>query len=131
MLRIDQLPPILELASMNEVHKEETELITQLHKVAQEKNNELTLELLNKLITHTKQHFSSEEKLMLDVDYPDYHSHKHEHMKQLLDLQSILSFYEMTNDTTAVYKYLEDSLTPWIIEHVYNWDIPASEYINQ
>lgn len=131
MLRIDEQLPIEELSSMNEIHKEEIELVTKLHTAAKESDTELVLELLNELIKHTKEHFSSEEKLLLDAEYPDYHSHKHEHMMQLLDLSSILSFYEMTKDTNSVFTYLEDTLTPWVKAHVENWDIPASEFLTQ
>lgn len=131
MLRIEEQLPILELPSINETHNEEIQLITKLHAAAAAKDTKVVFELLNKLIEHTTEHFSSEEKLMEEAEYPDYHSHKHEHMMQLLDIKSMLSFYEMTNDTQSVYTYVEDSLTPWIIEHVRNWDIPASEFLNQ
>lgn len=131
MLRIEEQQPVLEVSTINEIHKEEATLITELYSAAKENQMRTTLELLNRLIEHTTQHFSSEEKLMQDLEYPDYHSHKHEHMMQLLDIKSILSFYEMTNDTQSIHKYLEDTLTPWIIAHVQNWDIPASEFIAQ
>jgi|GEM_PF-4581150 len=131
MLRIDEQLPILELQSMNELHKQEIELVTKLYNAAKANESKLAFELLNELIKETQQHFLSEEHMMQEADYPDYHSHKHEHMMQLLDLQSILSFYEMTNDTHSIYTYLEDALTPWVIAHVQNWDIPASEFLAQ
>lgn len=129
MLRIHEQLPILELSSMNETHNEEMQLITKLHTAAKDNETKLVLELLNQLIEHTSKHFSNEERLMEEAEYPGFHIHKHEHAKQLLDLQSILSFYEMTNDTNSVYTYLEDSLTPWIIEHVQNMDIAAAQFL--
>ncbi len=131
MLRIEEQLPISELKSMNDIHIQESQLVTKLHAAAIAKETKLTLELLNELIKHTTEHFSKEEKMMEEAGYPDYHSHKHEHMMQLLDIQSIFSFYEMTSDTQSIHTYLEDSLTPWVIAHVQNWDIPASEFINQ
>lgn len=131
MLRIHEQLPISDLESMNDIHIQEMQLITKLHTAAEKRDTKAVLELLNELIKDTKQHFASEEKMMEDAEYPDFHSHKHEHMMQLLDLQSMLSFYEMTNDTNSVYTYVEDTLTTWIKEHVYNWDIPASEFLTQ
>lgn len=131
MLRITEQLPIKELNSMSELHDKEIELVTELHTAAKEGQTELVLELLNKLIEYTREHFSTEESLMSEVEYPDTNLHKYEHSKQLLDLQSILSFYEMTNDTNSIYTYLEDSLTPWTIQHVENWDTPASEFIKE
>ena len=131
MLITQELLPSIELSSMNETHDEEIELITKLHTAG--KNNETTVvfELLDELIKHTAKHFSDEEKLMQEADYPDYHVHQHEHAKQLLDLQAIRSFLEMTNDTHSIPAYLEGTLTPWIIEHVENWDSMASEFLTQ
>lgn len=129
MLRIDEQLPISELSSMNETHKEESTIIKELHSAAANKENKKVLELLTKLIEHAKEHFKQEEKLMQDAEYETYNLHKFEHTKQVLDLESILSFYEMTNDTRSVYAYLEDSLTPWIIQHVEEMDIPAAEFL--
>jgi len=131
MLRIDEQLQVLESQSINSMHQEESAIIKKLHTAAQNRDDKEVFQLLSELIRQTKEHFSKEEKLMQDAEYPDFHSHKHEHMMQLLDLESILSFYEMTNDTNSVYTYLEDALTPWIIAHVQNWDIPASEFLAQ
>lgn len=124
----EQLPSI-ELSSMNETHNEEIELITKLYNVAKNNDNQATTTLLNELIEHTAKHFAHEETLMQEADCPDYPMHKHEHAKQLMDIQSIRSFFEMTNDTQAIAAYMHDSLTPWIIEHVENWDSPASQFL--
>lgn len=129
MLITQEQLPIIELSSMNDMHNEEIELITKLHTAA--KNNEMgmVVELLNILIEHTAKHFANEEKLMQEAQFPDYPMHKHEHAKQLMDIQSIRSFFEMTNDTQAIAAYMHDSLTPWIIEHVENYDSSASEFL--
>jgi hemerythrin len=129
MLRIHEQEAILEPSSINKAHSEEMELVTKLHTAAKNSESKLVLELLNKLIDHTAKHFSDEEKLMEEADYVGYELHKFEHAKQLLDLQSILSFYEMTNDTQSVYTYLEDSLTPWVIKHVQEMDVNAADFL--
>lgn len=129
MLITQELLPIIELSPMNEIHDEEIALIAQLHTAAIDKDTKRVFELLNALIKHTAKHFVDEEKMMQEAEYPDYHRHQHEHAKQLLDLQAIHSFLEMTNDTQSISAYLEGTLTPWIIEHVENWDSPASEFL--
>ena len=131
MLITQELLPTIELASMNTIHDEEIALIAKLHTAAKNNETKIVFELLNALIEHTAKHFSEEEKLMQEADYPDYPMHKHEHAKQLLDLQAILSFLEMTNDTQSIPAYLEGTLTPWIMEHVENWDSMASEFLTQ
>ena len=129
MLITQEQLPIVELSSMNDMHNEEIELITKLHAVAKNNEVEAVVILLNELIEHTAKHFANEEKSMQEAQFPDYHMHKHEHTKQLMDIQSIRSFFEMTNDTQSIAAYLHDSLTPWIIEHVENYDSSASEFL--
>jgi len=119
----------LELPSMNELHDEEIALITQLYTVAKNNETELAHELLNELIEHTAKHFAHEEKLMQEAEVPNLPMHQHDHAKQLMDIQSMRSFFEMTNDTQAVAAYMHDSLTPWIIEHVENYDNYTSEFL--
>ena len=129
MLIMQEQLPIIEIESMNELHNEEIARIAKLYDVAKNNETKLVFELLNELIEHTKKHFSDEEKLMLEVEHPDYHAHKHEHTKQILDIEAIRSFLEMTNDTQSIPSYLEGNLTPWIIEHVENWDSMVSQFI--
>ena len=131
MLISQEQLPIIELSRMNEIHNEEIELIAKLSAVAKNGEVKESFELLNELIVHTTKHFAEEEKLMVEAQYPDYNLHKHEHAKQLMDIQSILSFMEMTNDIQSIPSYLESTLTPWIIGHVQNWDQPASEFLTQ
>ncbi|MFC2074391.1 bacteriohemerythrin [Campylobacterota bacterium] len=131
MLITQEQLPTIELSSMNDIHNEEIALITKLHTVAKNHETEAVVDLLNELIEHTAKHFASEEKLMQEAQFPDYHIHKHEHAKQLMDIQSIRSFFEMTNDTQSIAAYMHDSLTPWIIEHVENYDSSASEFLKE
>ena len=129
MLITQEHLPIIEIPSMNKMHDEEIARISILYKAAQDNDTKVVFELLNDLIKYTKQHFADEEKLMQEVEHPDYHAHKHEHTKQILDLQAIQSFLEMTNDIQSIPSYLEGSLTPWIIEHTENWDAMVSQFI--
>lgn len=131
MLITQELLPIITLGSMNQAHDEEIALITRLHTAGKNKETTLVFELLDELIEHTAKHFSDEEKMMKEAQFPGYPLHQHEHAKQLLDLQAIRSFLEMTNDTQSIPAYLEGTLTPWIMEHVENFDSFASEFLSQ
>ena len=121
----------LKLSSMDETHNEEFELIHKLHAVTKNSSQKVISEVLDELITHTIKHFVNEEKLMKEADYPDYFLHQHEHAKQLLDLKSIRSFYEMTHDKKSLSDYLEGTLSPWIVNHIEDFDMVTAEFLNQ
>lgn len=131
MLITQERLPTLELPSMNEAHEKEIALITKLYSVTQENNTKEAFVLLSQLIEHTATYFVAEEQLMKDADYYDYATHQYEHAKQLMDLKSIQSFFEMTSDTNSITSYLKDALTPWIIEHVQEMDKETAEFLNQ
>lgn len=129
MLRIDEQLPIKQEASIDALHQEEIALTTELNNAAKNGESQLVLKLLNELIEHTAKHFMHEEELMQNSNYPDLTNHQYEHAKELMDMESILSFYEMTNDNNSIHTYLEDSFTSWVKNHVEMWDIPLSEYL--
>jgi hemerythrin len=126
----EQLEPIKH-SDMNNVHDEEIELIEKLHAVAKNSDIKAITELLNELIEHMEEHFSFEEALMQENNYSGFHEHKHEHAKELMDIRSIRSFFEMTNDASAIAAYMHDSFSPWIMEHVENWDSDLSEFLQK
>ena len=130
MLIIEKHLPTVLLESMNKTHNDELEIILKLYDAANKSNLELSFKILNELITHTAKHFASEEVLMQESNFPDLSEHRFAHNKHLLDLQAIQSFYEMTNDIKSLITYIEDSLSPWIMEHIEDMDSIAAEFLN-
>lgn len=131
MLVTQEQLPIIEQPNMLKIHNEEIKLIRKLHDAAKDNDTQSVVTLLNELIDHITNHFLNEEKLMQEVEYPDFHIHRHEHTKQLMDIQAIRSFFEMTNDTQSIASYLHDTLSPWIIEHTKDYDSQTSQFLIQ
>ena len=89
------------------------------------------LNLINQLQTaidySTKTHFTYEEGLMRDNDYPDFEPHKLQHEKMFEKVREVLSEYEQDQDTamTNAVNYLKD----WLINHINGTDKEYSSYL--
>lgn len=131
MLITQELLPEGDLGLFQAMHFERIALITKLHNAAINKESQNIITLLQELLNTTNKHFSYENEQMKSAAFQEYHRHKFEHDKELLELESIMSFYEMTQDADSVAAYLEDSLTPWIVEHVESMDLQTVAFLKE
>lgn len=123
--------PLVSLDTMNEVHFEEILIINKLLKqLKNEVNLELFSESLQKLIEHMQEHFTSEEKLMRDSNYPSLHMHKADHDKVLNQTRYIEMQWRNKKDEDGVKEYLEDDLIPWLDQHIKAMDTPMADFIS-
>lgn len=75
-------------------HKKLVDAINDLHQNMKEgKGKEVVEKTLNFLIDYTVLHFSAEEKLMQQKNYPDYSNHKKVHDKLIEEVKSIKARY--------------------------------------
>lgn len=82
----------------------------------QNKNTEQIEGVLNEMINHTMNHFRTEEKYMIEFNYPEYQYHKEEH----LDFSSrITSYLKMvvSGDHQIAGEILE-YLKQWLVRHI-------------
>jgi hemerythrin len=110
-------------------HKKLIGMINELHSaMGSGKGQDAMGKVLTGLVEYTKTHFSYEEKLMQQHNYPGYLSHKGLHdalTKQVLDLQS--KFQEGKGVVTvAVMNFLKD----WLTNHIQNTDKKYGPFLN-
>ncbi len=83
----------------------------------------------NDLIDYTKYHFSREEKLMLDNDYPDFEEHKAQHRAMFNKVEHFVELYN-TQGHDAL-EEISDFLSQWLINHINGTDKEYSQYLNE
>lgn len=70
----------VQVRQFDEEHKKLIVMVNQLHDAMKEgKGKQVVGDVLNGLISYTKNHFAAEERLMKAHAYPDYEQHKKEH----------------------------------------------------
>jgi hemerythrin len=114
--------------SIDQQHKKLLSLINQLQTAVDYSTGEqFEREALDELVDYTKTHFTYEEGLMRDNDYPDFVAHKAQHEKMFKKVGEVLAEYEQDHDTAMANaaQYLKD----WLIHHINGTDKEYSSYL--
>jgi len=114
--------------SIDQQHKKLLNLINQLQTAVDYSTGEqFEREALDELVDYTKTHFTYEEGLMRDNDYPDFEPHKAQHEKMFEKVKEVLAEYEQDQDTAMANaaEYLKD----WLINHINGTDKEYSSYL--
>ena len=124
--------PLVSLDTMNEVHFEEVELLNiLLEQLDSEASFETLSESLEKLLEHIQEHFSGEEKLMQEAQYPSFRMHKADHDKVLNEARYAEMEWRNRKDVDALREYLEEEVIPWLDQHIKAMDTPMADFVSQ
>lgn len=93
------------------------------------KNTEQIEEILNEMIDHALNHFKTEEKYMIDSNYPEYQYHKEEHLdfsfRTISYLKRVVSGdYQIANE---ILEYLKQ----WLSRHIQVSDKKHTDYFKK
>ena len=126
----DQLPMVA-IPSMNDTHLEEIIIVNKLDTAA--KNNDINAvsEILNELLEHTIEHFSTENEMMQKAKFPAYDTHKAEHDRHLHELKALVKYFKKTQDPRAIKIHIEGNLEKWLIHHIQTMDTVTAQFLAQ
>lgn len=113
------------LDSIDNDHKKLLGMINQLQTASHYTTDDKMIEcILDDLIDYTKYHFSREEKIMHDCEYPELEAHKKLHRDMINQVSAFIDEYRVHNTRTIddVTQYLKS----WLINHINGSD---KEYI--
>ena len=128
MIRQDQLSMVA-LPSLNNTHLEDMIIINKLSLAVQNKDTVLTGSTLAEFIQHTIAHFSNEEEMMREKEFPSVEEHKAQHDRILHELKSVEKRFNEENDFLLISAYVDGSLTPWLLHHVQTLDTKMALFL--
>ena len=124
--------PLVSLSTMNEVHFEEINILnTLLEQLDNKAGFEKLSQSFDKLLEHMQEHFSGEEKLMKETQYPSLHMHKADHDKVLNGTRYAQMQWRNKKDEDALKEYFEGEIVPWLDQHIKAMDTPMADYVSQ
>jgi hemerythrin len=128
--------PQVALASMNETHREEVELINQLGSLL-EQGLQGTLdeagitEKLHEWVEHTRSHFSRENQLMQEYGFPAFPVHSGEHTQVLAQIEALYQQWLDNRELQPLADFIFNSWPDWFDSHVNTMDMVTAQFLSQ
>lgn len=118
-------------ATIDSQHKELIDRIAEFVRVCENGEGKVkAIKMLDYLDEYTNFHFSAEEDLQKEVNYPDYpaHHNKHEEFKKTIQtLYDYLDEYEGPNEKFV--QMVQDKVVDWLFTHIKSADRSVAEFI--
>jgi len=116
---------------LDDHHKKLINIINELYDGIGSGDSEKVLrKTLSELVDYTKYHFTAEESLMSQYDYPEYLTHKESHQKLLKTLSDLQQQYAVKKGSLTIILKIENFLRHWLINHIMESDKKYGPYLN-
>ena len=110
----------LEIEEIDAQHKDLVTMINRLHKATMgsdwSKQIVTLTDILLGLIDYLRYHFATEEKYMIEYQYPEYEVHRNEHLKFVNEVTSFSQAFR--NGTQGLEEEVLTFLKEWYIRHI-------------
>jgi len=109
------------VVNIDNQHKRMVSMINRLHKSIPDGavNSEIDL-VLKSLVDYTQYHFAAEEKLMQEIQFPDYQRHRRLHRDLTAQVTDMMVTLEHGKELTVF--ELITFLKRWLVEHIIKED---------
>jgi hemerythrin len=87
------------------------------------------MKTLEFMIDYTDFHFSAEEKVMAENDYPGFGEQKRQHEEFRTTLNNIVEDYKEEGTTTAIAESINVFLLNWLIKHIKGSDTKLGQFL--
>jgi hemerythrin len=120
----------INVRELDSQHEDMAALVNRIYEsVISQESMETLNRLLLDLIEFTREHFSTEEKMMIEYDYTAYPSHKAEHddlLKQLEDFREAAS-----SKSRSTFRFELDISEDWFMKHINTSDRALAAFLNE
>lgn len=125
--------PQVDMDFMNEVHKEDVDIINTIFEQIlaydeSEESAKILDELYSQWIEHTVIHFQNEEIKMQEMRFPPYLAHKGEHDRALQEMRNVFSSWQQQRDIKALKVYFIETLPTWLQTHISTMDTVTARF---
>lgn len=129
--------PLVSQEFMNEVHKEDVDIINSIYELIlgyenepTEKNFELINSKYEEWTIHTINHFKGEEDKMLELRFPPYPMHKGEHDNALSQMDNVYRQWCNTKDINILKEFMGESIPAWLTHHIQTMDTVTAMFFS-
>jgi hemerythrin len=116
-------------ADVDSQHQELFRLVTKvIDKDTLSDKKEKIETVLGFLFDYAVRHFSSEEALMRESDYPAYEQHKNLHDGFVKNIIIFMNQFKKEGDTNSVVEVVNNFVIKWVDEHITGHDKAMADY---
>ena len=128
----DDIPQV-DMDFMNEVHKEDVDIINTIfeHILNYDESEARAVEidtLFTEWIDHTVNHFQNEEIKMQEMRFPPYLAHKGEHDRALQEMRDLFAHWQEHRDIKQLKIYFIEILPAWLYNHISTMDTVTARF---
>ncbi len=125
--------PQVDMDFMNEVHKEDVDIINTIFEHIldydeSEESAKIIDDHYNQWIEHTVVHFQNEEIKMQKMRFPPYLAHKGEHDRALQEMRNLFSHWQQQRDIKVLKIYFIETLPAWLQTHITTMDTVTARF---
>lgn len=119
----------VKIKDIDDQHKKLVDLINELHEAMKSgRGKEVIGKTLSELVKYTSHHFSFEEKLFTQHNYPEARTHTKTHQDLIDQLNEFISKYESGQSTLSI--ELMNFLRDWLTNHIMGTDKKYTAFLN-
>ena len=119
----------VKIKDIDDQHKKLIDMINELHDAMKSgRGKEVVGKTLSELVKYTEQHFSFEEKLFTQHNYPEGRTHSKTHQDLIDQLKEFISKYESGQNTLSI--ELMNFLRDWLTNHIMGTDKKYTSFLN-
>jgi len=118
---------------VSEIDAQHRELINRLnaltsmgHEAVSKEETQKTLDFVGEYIV---KHFTDEEKLQMQNEYPEYESHKKLHQHYIDEFKKLNEEFKANGHSLKFTMDLNNSLIHWIVKHIKSADVELGRFI--
>jgi len=116
------------IREIDDQHKKLFDLINELHEAMKAAKGKTVLgKVIKELVSYTEFHFSTEEILLKNCNYPNFHQHKQQHDEFTKKVKEFEQKY--LNGTVLLSQEIVSFLKDWLINHIKETDKQYSLFI--
>ena len=113
-------------------HKELFRLTSNLVEACENNRGQEVLgETLNFLASYTIKHFSDEEALQVEYNFPGYERHKKLHEDFKAKVVDLIHQYQQDNQSVDLRAHVNSTIIRWLLQHIKGEDFKIAEHIRK
>ena len=116
------------LRVVNQLQKQEIEILEKLIEVLPSSEDEVIDEWLDRLERHTKHRFTDEEARMIRSGYPFLSEHRREHTLALDRIRKARADWEEDRNVLTLWNFLERDYFDWFMQHLVDFDFSSENH---